>query len=588
MKKYFFFFLFTLLVLSLAVSCAENDTDSTKPLGTTEGAISEITTSNAPVTDPDALIVLPDEYYLNPDKVYSGSKIVIPAKYNKGLAFDVEPVISGRTVYFLLPSATDLRQVAYALLDSGGNHRIGRCADFSDDQKAHGKKVMIFGETYDIEVIRSDSPTLYLEIDETYGTLDDVRADANKNTKAYGDFVLECRADIAEKYGWKTRYASVENDPDSYCTAYIKGRGNWTWYGSDKRGYSIKLENKTNFLELGKSKKWALIGNVPDNTMLRNKLAYYLGDAIGLDYSPSGEIVDFFVNGEYQGAFLLSEKIDVEDERVDIADLEGAIEDLDPSENYGKQRIGRLPDIGLTFKYYSNVPNPDDITGGYIIEMEMPDRYAKEPCGFYTSHGNYYVIKSPEYVSYEQAAYIGTLVQNMEDALYAKDGINPRTGKHYTEYIDLDSLVKKYWVEEISKNHDGAKTSQYFYKPSDSEAKTVFAGPVWDYDIAFGISSETVNPEGWFMRKEKAFFKACWQHSDFEARAKEIFSSEVLPAISTFANTIADKEAEKIYQSVMMNNIVWRQFTDDYYNYVEWLKDYILARVRWFYQELYK
>ena len=597
MKNYLFFILLFALVLTLSAcigapdvsDTAEVSTSGGASLSTTEPTTPAISSSDeTPTVDPDALIVLPDEYYMTPDTVYSCSKLKIPASLNKGLAFDIEPVIEDGTVYFLLPSSVDLRQVAYDLLDRSGNHRIGRCADFSNERSTAGKTVAIFGEEYPIVAIRSDSPTLYLEIDESYGTIEDVKADDSKQTKAYGSFVLECRADIAEKNGWKTRYASVENDADSPCTAYIKGRGNWTWLKSDKQGYSIKLEQKISFLEMGKSKKWALIGNVPDNTMLRNSLAYYLGKEVGLDYTPEGEIVDFFVNGVYFGAFLLSEKIDVEKERVDIADLEDEIEALDPTESHGKQRTKRFYDIGISVKYYTDVENPTDITGGYILEMEMADRYRNEPCGFSTSHGNYYVIKTPEYASYEQVIYIATLVQNMEDALYAKDGINSRTGLHYTDYIDLDSLVKKYWIEELSKNHDGAKTSQYFYKPADSQSTTLFAGPVWDYDIAFGISAETVDPKGWFMRTEKAFFKACWQHEDFVALAKSTLVNEFLPAITTWVNTVADKEADAIYQSVMMNNIVWPQFTDDYYNYVDWLKNYIITRVRWFYSELNK
>ena len=340
---------------------------------------------------------------------------------------------------------------------------------------------------------------------------------------------------------------------------------------------------------MGKSKKWALVGNVPDNSMLRNTLAYYLGSSVGLDYSPEGEIVDFFVNGEYQGAYLLAEKVDIEEERVDIADLEGAIEDLDPTEEHGKMRTARIfgnNRSAVQLKYWTGVENPEDITGGYIVEMEMPDRYQQEASGFVTSRKTYYVIKSPEYASLEQVTYIATLFENMEQALYADNGIHPTTNLPYTDYIDLDSLVKKYWIEEISKNHDGAKTSQYFYKPADSQSTKIYAGSVWDYDIAFGISSETVDPEGWFMRTEKAFFKACWKHDDFVTLAKSVFIKDFVPAINEFVSNLADKEADKIYQATLMNNIVWPQYKDDYYNYVEALKTYVDDRIKWIYSQL--
>ncbi len=586
MKKHILFLLLLLAALALAACGTLNITSPTAET-TTEPSTAE----TAVTTYKNGLIVLPDEYYENASEVYNASKIIIPAAYNQGLAYDIQPVIEQGKVYFLLPSAVELKQVAYHLLDAKGNLIKGRYADFTDDNTTDGKRVKIFGDSYEIIAIRSDSPTLYLQIDDAYGTIDDVKADESKETRAYGNFVLECRADIAEQYGWETRYESIENDPDSPCTGYIKGRGNWTWLKSDKQGYSIKLEKKTDLLGMGKSKKWALVGNVPDNTMLRNTLAYYLGQTVGLDYTPEGEVVDFFVNGEYFGAFMLTEKIDIEEERVNIKDLEEEIEMLDPAENHGVQRTTKVNDK-LTVKYYTGVENPEDISGGYIIELEMKDRYQDEPCGFAIKQGsttNYYVIKSPEYVSEEQAVYIATLVQNMEDALYSETGINPDTGKPYTDYIDIDSLVRKYWVDEIAKNYDGAKTSHYLYKPADSQSEKLFVGPVWDYDIAFGVRQETVSPTGWYNRTEKKFYKACWQHDDFIALAKEVFFKEFVPAVTAFADTVADEEADKIYNAVMMNEVVWKQMLNkDYYTYVEELKAYILTRINWIANELNK
>ncbi len=257
---------------------------------------------------------------------------------------------------------------------------------------------------------------------------------------------------------------------------------------------------------------------------------------------------------------------------------------MNDSEEYGSKKVRRDPDTGVMLKYWSDVPNPDDISGGYIIEMEMPDRYANEPSGFVTTHGYYYVIKSPEYVSYEQVRYIANLVQEAEDAIFSNDGINPNTGKSYTEYIDLDSYVKKYWIEEISKNHDGAKTSQYFYKPADSQSTKLFAGPVWDYDIAFGISSETTDPEGWFM-SEKEFFAELLKHSDFEKRSEEIYIKYFLPAIYSFVNIEAEKISEAIEAAVNMNALRWG-FTKKHSVYVERLLTYIDSRNDWIYDEL--
>ena len=81
--------------------------------------------------------------------------------------------------------------------------------------------------------------------------------------------------------------------------------------------------------------------------------------------------------------------------------------------------------------------------------------------------------------------YISGYMQSFEDAIYASDGIDPATGKHYTQLVDLDSLVNKYLIEEVSKNYDGNTSSMFFYKDSDAVDPLMYAGPCWDYDSAY-------------------------------------------------------------------------------------------------------
>ena len=82
--------------------------------------------------------------------------------------------------------------------------------------------------------------------------------------------------------------------------------------------------------------------------------------------------------------------------------------------------------------------------------------------------------------------YISSFMQGYENAIFASDGIDPDTGKHYWEFVDFDSLVLKYMLEEVSMNCDGNASSQYYVKPSDSESTVAYAGPAWDYDTTFG------------------------------------------------------------------------------------------------------
>ncbi len=593
MKKILTLFLLLALAI-LLIACGESGNATTAKAS--EDLLTSAESESAAVTESDteaettsaetdgetAHPVIPDSYYTNPEYAFNCSSIVIPAAYNEGIAYDLHPYVKDGVIYFLLPSRADLSKVVYHLLKSNGELLIGRVADFTKDDTLC-KSVNLGGRVCPIVAYRSDSPTLYIEIDDAYGTIEEVQADRSKETRAYGTLLLECRDDIAEKYGYKTSYLSTENDADSPCTMYVKGRGNWTWLSNDKKGYSIKLEKKLDLLGMSKSKKWALICNTPDNAMLRNPLASFLSRAADMPYTPSGEIVDLYVNGEYYGAFLLSEKVTIDDDRVDIADLEEAIEALDPEENYGKQRQYYDKDLGCMMLYWTDVPDPEDITGGYLLEMEMSDRFYKEASGFTTPEGFYYVIKSPEYASLEQVKYIAALVIEAEEALFSKDGINPTTGKAYSDYFDLETLAKKYWIDEIAKNVDGAKTSHYLYKPADSQSTKIFTGPVWDYDIAF---SDYSNPQDWFSRTEKKFYKACFKHKDFAALANEIFLDIYYPAVKTFILEEADRFVEKNYASMTMNYIVWDQLDMPYLDYVEQQKTYLEKRIDWIYRTL--
>lgn len=593
MKRKFLFLFLVLFCLTLAlISCGESPPETTEPTtstqittissataSTTSVQLPVITTTVAETTPPETEAVIPQSYYTNPSAVAGGHTVVIPAKYNEGIACDIYPAVISGTLYFFLPSTADLSKVVYETYTNNGAFMMGRVADFTSDTKDY-KKITLGNTTYVPVAITTNCPTMYLQIDDDYNSFEDVKNDKSKETKAYGELIITCREDIAEQNGWKTLYSSREDDGNTPGSMYIKGRGNWTWNSTDKKGFSIKLEKKESLLGMSKSKKWALIGNMPDFTMLRNPLASYLGDAANMAYTPSSELVDVFVNGVYQGSYLLSEKVNVGEGRIEMSDLEDKIDELMTNENYGKQTVIRDSVSHTTIKYWTNVPNPTDITGGYILEMEMGDRYQKEASGFVTRKGFSYVIKSPEYASREQVQYIATFVQEMEDALFSTSGYNSK-GKYYADYLDLDSFVKKYWVDEISKNRDGAKTSHYLYKPADSQSTKIFAGPLWDYDIAFGIHNDSKNPEGWFSRTQKDFYKACFLHKDFEEYANKIFLETFYPSVNSFLENEIDKRAAYIEPSVQMNDVLWNVLEKDYIDHVNDLKKYLTTRINW-------
>ena len=274
----------------------------------------------------------------------------------------------------------------------------------------------------------------------------------------------------------------------SDALSQIKGRGNSTW-GKPKKPYQIKLAVKTDLIETGDSKEaaktWVLLANYSDSSLLRNTLSYHLAADFGLAYSPNCRPVDLYYDGEYRGSYLLSEKTEVGKGRVNVHDLEGDFEDANPQ----VEDFDDLPTAtgvnayGNSYQYVTGLTDPEDISGGYLLEIDFAERAALEKSYFATSRDYTLVSKSPEYLSQTAITYISEFYQEFEDAVF-NGGINPNTGKSYADYVDLDSLVRYYLVQEFVQNGDAFLSSTFFYKPADEEK--LYIGPIWDCDGTFG------------------------------------------------------------------------------------------------------
>lgn len=333
---------------------------------------------------------------------------------------------------------------------------------------------------------------------------------------------------------------------------YIKGRGNQTWNYS-KKPYNIKLDSKTDILGMGSAKDWCLIANFLDDSGMRNKLIYDFAKELGFEYSPDCEYVDLWLNGKYMGLYLITEKIEIKKNRLDIYDLEEYTEML----NGDLSKFTRV--TSAVMQYYNIKNNPEDITQGYLIELENEMRYAAEASWFKLRDGTAFTVKTPEYLSKAQMEYISSFVQSVTDALDAEDGIDPRTGKHYTELMDMESFAKKYIVEEFSANKDCEWSSQYFYV---SEGK-LHAGPVWDYDHSLGNGGyPTANPETLSVTWRTTYKQTdSWcgkflYKEDMQALMCEIYENEARPILERLMESFGN-EFESMAGSVESNDSRW-------------------------------
>lgn len=394
-------------------------------------------------------------------------------------------------------------------------------------------------------------PALYL--DTISGDMEYLRAD--KNHQEAGKLML------------------VDADGSVLCRQdleWISGRGNHSWM-LDKRGWGFKLSQAEPLLGMAQAQKWVLLANAYEATHgLRNYLAYKMALETGMEYSSDLRFVDLYLNGQYGGTFLLTERIAVSESRMDIGDLDQAnleanhTASLKP-EDYPSVQI--KDENGIALKKWLPIRSPEDITGGYILERNYDYKLQDKPCILTTSRSEGFVIRSPEAVSPEELEYIADVVQHVENALFHEDWVDPETGKALEELIDLDSWVRKYLVDETSKNEGAGTTSSYFYKKQGDDL--LYAGPVWDYDKSFGYPFPFQLPEGItyssYHFNHTYWWKQLYQNPKAFALIRQYYQDIFRPYLMQTAEHGLDRWAEEIAASYRMDTTLWK---DEYSSYL--------------------
>lgn len=362
----------------------------------------------------------------------------------------------------------------------------------------------------------------------------------------------------------------------------ISGRGNSTW-AHPKKSYGIRLKNRADLFGMGSADNWVLLSNVEDPAYIRNKITYDMAIAAGMEGSPESQYVDLYINHTYHGMYQLCEKVEIDEERVAIADLGEENKRLNDIQKCG--RFEEEKRKGLVFS-----KEPGDLTGGYLLERDVPDKYREEVSGFVTdSLGDLYTIKEPAYASAAEVDYISGLVNGMEKALVSADGVNPDTGMSYTDYIDMHSFAQKYILEELSKNNGAGATSSFFYKPQDKVSTKLFAGPVWDYDKAYasitGINESTEDLCYLTLRDSNptALFWQLNRHPEFREAVSACYQEFFSDYMQRIVDEKIDEYAAEIRTSVDMDQIRWREADDEPFDFdfeVERVRDFVSSRKR--------
>lgn len=334
----------------------------------------------------------------------------------------------------------------------------------------------------------------------------------------------------------------------------FRGRGNST-FAYRKKPYQLKLEKKTDLCGMGAGKTWLLLNNWIDLSLLRNQITLNLCREIGIPYAIECQPVDVYINGSYNGLYLLTEKVQINKSRINITNLEEANEALngEDMQQYGtfSEETGALESI----RGYNLPADPEDITGGYILEMEKGYRYRGSIDNGFTTGGSICVtVKEPTCASRAQILYIGNLFNDFHNAIRARDGVNPDTGLHYSAYIDTLSFARKFLIEEFTKNYDAQGSSQFFFKDADAVDPLIYAGPCWDYDlccgnIRTGSFQKGTLPTGDYLTVSASKANMYWllsRQDDFMALVEREYRETLLPALQIILGERAPYEGCKV------------------------------------------
>ncbi len=328
----------------------------------------------------------------------------------------------------------------------------------------------------------------------------------------------------------------------------IRVHGNTSWY-NDKKSYQFNLEYDSEILGLSQQSNWLLVSEGADSSYMKNAIMYELSKRTGDEYAPDFRFVNVYLDGRYEGLYMLVQKIDIGG-TLDINDLEAA------------NNVMRGQAVA------------QDITGGYLVELAVQQVVEEndERLRLETPH-RWMRIKAPNNITDAQYDYLSKLVNKAENALYLSDGETDEEGKTWSDYYDSESWLRQYVLQEISANYDTEFASEFFYvKEGDP---LLHGGPAWDFDRSITDYIVFVQNESmkYFVNrlhnnaitiKEKDESGIMWLHAldlheDFHEQMKSYYIDVAEPELRTILDEEVPKWQEEIADSVATDMIKWRR-----------------------------
>ena len=358
----------------------------------------------------------------------------------------------------------------------------------------------------------------------------------------------------------------------------IEIRGN-TSQMYDKKSYTVETRdslgenNNVSLLGLPKENDWVLHGPYSDKSLMRNVMAYHIGNAMGR-WSPRTRFCEVVINGNYRGIYVFVEKIKIDKNRVDIATLK----EIDIS--------------------------GDELTGGYIMSIDR-DQEGSWNSPFMGRTGSVdvpisYVDPKYDELKSEQRAYIKDYITDFEYALDGDDYKDPELG--YRAYIDVESFVDYMIITELSRDLDGYRVSVFFHKDKDSKGGKLTMSPFWDYNLCFGNANfmqagSTTGwaeagigagdwyeiPFWWDKFRTDPYYETVLKYRWEELREGVLNIDSLNSYIDSCVNVVSEAQERNFTQFNILSSYVWpnNYIGGTYAKEITYLKNWFRNRIAW-------
>ena len=385
----------------------------------------------------------------------------------------------------------------------------------------------------------------------------------NKASRAVSNLYIETNdgSIIDSKKDYKTSTISISSDhgfSQDDLTARVRGRGNSTWFLYPKKPYRIKFDERTSLLGMASAKDYVLLAEFGDKSLLRNFVGHKLSDLTGVSYTLDYRYVNLYINHQYEGLYMLTEQVEIDKNRLNI----------DESETSNA--------FFLELEDWTRIESGDEENYEYIV------------------FGNRaLLVESPALRDIEDdhtRLFRANQIKSYLTGMYQSFKTN-----QYTNYIDEESFINYFIVQEITKNVVINFSSVFMYKDHNEPLKM---GPLWDFDISLGNGDYYDYLPERFYATHNFIFNELIKNQVFKqkyiARFKEVIEAYQEP-IQQEIDLMYERlrvEALKNFRKWDIMNTYWWPNTPPmmdattHEEQVNYLKTWLNERMQWIYENL--